>query len=101
MHIVVLILGQSSIKTEVLQLVSIGLVSGIALVVLRIIHRIIGLHPGLPFLRIFLCDDGLGLCSKLEVLVFYDTGVRIIGIRVVHRDISLKAFLIQQFFLKP
>ena len=105
-HIIILILAQSSAKDYLLLLVCQLLIFLIQCTILLIIHRIVRLITDLPLRTVFSADHRLRniisviILAKLKPLVLDDPRPRRLSIRIIHRRISLKIRFVQHFRLK-
>ena len=101
MHVVILVLCQTSPKRDILQAIRQSLIVLILLVVLFVIHRIKRFQTRLPLLRELSGNNGLRLIRRAEILMLYDSCEGMIMIRVIHGDISLETLFVQYLLLKP
>ena len=74
-HVVVLVLAQTSAEDDPRLGVGQLLVLGVERAVLLVVHRVVGFIAGLPLGAVLAADDGLGLGAELKVLVLDDAGV--------------------------
>ena len=99
-HVVVLVAAQATGKDNVALLRRQLLVLLVQGLVLGVVDGIVGLVAGLPVGRVLARDDGLVLCTELEVLVLDDARVGDLALGVVDHGHALVVLLVERLGLK-